>query len=189
MCNILWYRYLIKDLNGQRQYLLDVTLTVCFSDSPSCEIRNKILQHYLVTKPVCAWYTGFTNPGICNLHWCIHLHSWWIGIYINIPFKIPTQRKTCQLNLLFLSTCICLTVCWLYLQGFSYASWLNANNIHIPTSESLNGLYLPKLLEALGISKYIKVPSCDKEKGIYRNSFNGWNSGLYDAVNLCLCRL
>lgn len=109
MCNILWYRYLIKDLNGQRQYLLDVTLTVCFSDSPSCEIRNKILQHYLVTKPVCAWYTGFSNPGICNLHWCINLHCWWIVIWNNITIKIPIQRKTCHLNLLFLSSCICLT--------------------------------------------------------------------------------
>lgn len=68
------FRYLIKDLSGQRQYLIDIALTVCLSDSLPCEIRNNILQNYLVTKPVCAWYTGFLIPG-----------NFWADIYDNWP--------------------------------------------------------------------------------------------------------
>ena len=167
----MWFRYVIHDLRGQRQYLLDVTLNVCLDDSLPCNIRNNILKNYLVTKPVCAWYTGFKNPSI------------YFFTHIEYSKTIVTKK-----NVLYFTLRKCeernwggglekrkITDVYFFIIDFSYISWLRASNIS--ASQSLDIKHMPSLLEALGISKYMKIPACDKEKGVYINSFNGWNSG------------
>lgn len=48
---------------GERQYLMDLTLKACFDATEPCQQTVLILRNYLVTKPHCAWYTGFIESG------------------------------------------------------------------------------------------------------------------------------
>lgn len=48
---------------GERQYLIDLTLKACFDATEPCQQTVLILRNYLVTKPQCAWYTGFIESG------------------------------------------------------------------------------------------------------------------------------
>ena len=57
--DIISFRYKITELSGQGQYLVDMKLAVCFSDWAPCHMENTIVSNYLVTKPTCAWFTGY----------------------------------------------------------------------------------------------------------------------------------
>lgn len=69
---LLSYRYQVTDLTGQRQFLIDLKLSACFDDGEPCQQIIPILKNYLVTKPQCAWYTGFVQPGEHNIRENIH---------------------------------------------------------------------------------------------------------------------
>lgn len=60
---LLFVRYKVTDLTGERQYLIDLTLKACFDATEPCQQTVLILRNYLVTKPQCAWYTGFIETG------------------------------------------------------------------------------------------------------------------------------
>ena len=57
------HRYKVTDLTGERQYLLDLKLKACFDATQPCQLIVNILSNYIVTKPRCAWYTGFVQTG------------------------------------------------------------------------------------------------------------------------------
>lgn len=57
------HRYKVTDLIGERQYLLDLKLKACFDATQPCQLIVNILSNYIVTKPRCAWYTGFVQTG------------------------------------------------------------------------------------------------------------------------------
>lgn len=59
----LFHRYKIRDLSGQGQYLVDLNLSVCFSDGPPCQMEIAIVSNYLVTKPACTWFNGYKIAG------------------------------------------------------------------------------------------------------------------------------
>lgn len=61
-----FYRYKIRDLSGQGQYLVDLKLSVCFSDGAPCQMEVIIVSNYLVTKPACAWFNGYKIAGECG---------------------------------------------------------------------------------------------------------------------------
>lgn len=63
MALLFYSRYKITDLSGHRQFLIDAKLSVCFNDPSPCVIQGTLLSNYLVTKPACAWYTGFLKSG------------------------------------------------------------------------------------------------------------------------------
>jgi hypothetical protein len=56
-------RYKIRDLSGHGKYLVDMKLSVCFSDGSPCQLENEIVRNYLVTKPLCAWFNGYKVAG------------------------------------------------------------------------------------------------------------------------------
>lgn len=60
---LLCVRYKVTDLMGERQYLIDLTFKACFDAMEPCQQTVLILRNYLVTKPQCAWYTGFIESG------------------------------------------------------------------------------------------------------------------------------
>uniref|UniRef100_K1PXP9 Uncharacterized protein n=1 Tax=Magallana gigas TaxID=29159 RepID=K1PXP9_MAGGI len=119
-------RYKIRDLSGQGQYLVDLKLSVCFSDGAPCQMEVIIVSNYLVTKPACAWFNGY---------------------------KIA---------------------------DFSYSSWLSINNLK-PT-DILSYGSMSKLIETLGLQKYMKKEACNTKEGLYRNSYQGWTSEVKDQV-------
>ncbi|XP_062579219.1 uncharacterized protein LOC134241150, partial [Saccostrea cucullata] len=114
-------KYKITDLIGQGQYLIDMRLSVCFSDGSPCQLENTIVSNYLVSKPFCAWFNGF---------------------------KVA---------------------------NFSYSSWLSLNKLS--PSDVLSQSNSLKLTETLGLTKFLKTQTCNNEKELYKNPYQGWTSG------------
>lgn len=58
---------------------------------------------------------------------------------------------------------------------FSYSSWLSINNFS-PT-DILSYGSMSKLIETLGLQKYMKKEACSTKEGLYKNPYQGWTSG------------
>lgn len=58
---------------------------------------------------------------------------------------------------------------------FSLSTYISTNNL--PSLGQLSSSHVSKLLEILGISKYMKQPACEKDSGIYEDAYQGWKSG------------
>lgn len=62
-----------------------------------------------------------------------------------------------------------------YVSDFSYSGWLLQNNLN--PSDILPYTSKAKLLETLGLQKFMKTEACSTKEGVYKNPYQGWTSG------------
>ena len=62
-----------------------------------------------------------------------------------------------------------------HVSDFSYPGWLLQNNFN--PSDILSHASEAKLLETLGLQKFMKSESCNAKEGVYKNPYQGWTSG------------
>jgi len=59
---------------------------------------------------------------------------------------------------------------------FSLKSWMQEQGLEI--GKSLTTALANQLLKQLGITKFLKDPQCDRQKGVYIANDDGWNKGI-----------
>lgn len=57
------FRYSLEDLNGERMFLLNMDLSVCFEAEGSCSLKLPLLRDVFIPKPVCNLDQGFPKFG------------------------------------------------------------------------------------------------------------------------------
>ncbi|KAK6174798.1 hypothetical protein SNE40_013376 [Patella caerulea] len=111
--------YTIDNLDGEKQFLLSMNMSVCLSSDKPCQSTFNLMNNARIPKLFCDW-----NATIA-------------------------------------------------LKGFNLTKFLEEQYANI--GDKLSDLTLSKLFEALGISRYLLKPQCDRSSGVYSPAnVNGW---------------
>lgn len=107
--------------------------------------------------------------------------SWWglRNTLVIYKYTLLQIKKEKNLKWLIISNTYlfnCLTIINNIFSGFSYSTWLYVNNLN-PT-DILSYGSMSKLIETLGLQKYLKKETCNTNEGLYKNSYQGWTSGI-----------
>ncbi|VDI11129.1 Hypothetical predicted protein, partial [Mytilus galloprovincialis] len=61
MGDVVVLKYSIEDMKGERMFLLNMDLSVCFETEGSCILKLPLLRDVLIPKPVCSLDQGFSK--------------------------------------------------------------------------------------------------------------------------------
>lgn len=71
----LFTRYTIDDLKGEKQFLVNMDISVCFEAHGPCVLKIPILTEVRLPKPLCNLESGFSFPSKYKSGTFINLHQ------------------------------------------------------------------------------------------------------------------